>query len=67
VTQVGRPRVADALTGIADDARTRTEFFVTSSPQVMRPDVRARHIGHFKFLADQLDQLAAVAEQNPIR
>ena len=60
----GRPSVADALRGIADDARTRAEFFVTSSPQVMR---RARHIGHIRFLASQLDQLATVAEQKPIR
>ena len=66
MAQVGRASVADALRGVADDARTRAEFFVTSSPQVMKPDVRARHIGHFKFLAGQLDQLAAVAEQNPI-
>ena len=67
MTQVGRPGVADALRGVADDARTRAEFFVTSSPQVMRPDLRARHIGHIKFLASQLDQLAVVAEQNLIR
>jgi hypothetical protein len=65
--QVSRPSVADALRGVADDARTRAEFLVTSSPQVMRPDVRARHIGHIKFLASQLDQLAVVAERKPIR
>jgi hypothetical protein len=33
----------------------------------MRPDVRSRHIGRIQELAGQLDQLAAVAEQKPIK
>jgi len=67
VPPAGRPSVAGALRGVADDARTRAQFSVAQTSHVMRPDVRSRYIGHINELAACLDELAAVAEQQAVR
>jgi hypothetical protein len=46
------------LKAVAEYTRRNATFFVTGVPQVLDPDVRARHTEHITALAAKVDALA---------
>jgi hypothetical protein len=55
-------RVA-ALKAVAEYTRRNADFFVTSIPQVLDHETRARHIQYIKASADSFDKLADAVSQ----